>query len=237
MTASALSTRELSVSYGPVTAVRGVSLDVAPGEGVALLGPNGAGKSSLIAAVMGLPVRRQGRIDVAGRDVTRWPSHRRVRAGIAVVPEGRRVTGTLTVEENLDLGALWTPRRSRAANLGLVWELFPHLHERRAQLSATLSGGEQQMLAIGRAMMSEPSVIVMDEPTMGLAPKVVGDVLRAIRAIMAERKLAMLIAEQNAHAALAICSRGYLIKDGCIVHSGSADELTSSERLASVYLA
>jgi branched-chain amino acid transport system ATP-binding protein len=231
-----LTCRDVEVSYGAVRAVRGVSLEVQPAEAVALLGPNGAGKSSLIHALMGLPMRRGGTVCLGARDVTKQPSHRRVSGGRAAVPEGRRVTGRLSVEDNLELGGVWTGKHARARTKRLVWDIFPHLYDRRRQASGTLSGGEQQMLAIGRAIMSEPKVVLMDEPTMGLAPKIVSDVLAAIASIMAERELAMLIAEQNAHAALAICTRGYLIKDGRIVHEGSAKELTSSGLLASMYL-
>jgi branched-chain amino acid transport system ATP-binding protein len=236
MSATVLQCADVEVAYGAVQAVRGVSLHIEPSEAVALLGANGAGKSSLISALMGLPLRGGGTVHLGARDVTRHASYRRVKAGLAVVPEGRRVTGTLSIEENLELGAFWSGKARRAGTKKLVWDIFPHLYDRRAQAAGTLSGGEQQMLAIGRAIMSEPRVVLMDEPTMGLAPKIVGDVLEAIRNIMAERELSMLIAEQNAHAALAICTRGYLMKDGLIVHEGSSSELVSSGLLASMYL-
>ncbi|MDX6714654.1 MAG: branched-chain amino acid transport system ATP-binding protein [Baekduia sp.] len=236
MSTAVLECADVEVAYGAVQAVRGVSLHIEPSEAVALLGANGAGKSSLISALVGLPLRGGGTVHLGARDVTRHASYRRVKAGLAVVPEGRRVTGTLSIEENLELGAFWSGKARRAETKKLVWEIFPHLYDRRAQAAGTLSGGEQQMLAIGRAIMSEPRVVLMDEPTMGLAPKIVGDVLEAIRNIMAERELSMLIAEQNAHAALAICTRGYLMKDGLIVHEGSSSELVSSGLLASMYL-
>lgn len=233
---SSLACRDIEVRYGAVEAVRGISFHVDPGESIALLGANGAGKSSLVMAALGAVRQMKGTVEFMGDDVTRWDPHRRVRVGLVLVPEGRRIIGSLTVQDNLDLGAYWQPAGSLGSLREPVWELFPRLLERREQAAGTLSGGEQQMLAIGRALMGKPRVILMDEPTMGLAPSTVDRILEAIAAIQRERRIAIVVVEQNARAALEVCSRGYLVKEGRVVAEGTSRELQSAKQLADVYL-
>jgi branched-chain amino acid transport system ATP-binding protein len=231
----ALACHAIEVRYGAVDAVRGISFDVEPAESVALLGSNGAGKTSLVMAAMGVLRKTRGKVEFMGDDVTGWPAHKRAKAGLALVPEGRRVTGSLSVQDNLDLGAFWQPARTLAALREPIWELFPRLHERRDQGAGTLSGGEQQMLAIGRALMAQPKVIIMDEPFMGLAPSIVDRVVDVIAIIQRERNLSIVVVEQNARAALDVCTRGYLVKEGRIVAEGPASELRKAD-LADVLL-
>jgi branched-chain amino acid transport system ATP-binding protein len=232
----ALACRDIEVRYGAVEAVRGLSFDVAESESVALLGANGAGKTSLVLAAMGVSRDCRGSVRLLDLDVSRWPAHRRVKAGLAAVPEGRRITGSLPVEDNLDLGGYWRPRKSLERQRRQIWEIFPRLYERRLQLAGTLSGGEQQMLAIGRALMAEPRVILMDEPTMGLAPSVVDKVLESISMIQRETGISTVVVEQNARAALDVCTRGYLIKEGRVIREGASQQLLRDEQLADVYL-
>lgn len=232
---SALRVRGLTVEYGPVTAVSNVNIDVEAGECVALVGPNGAGKSSLIAAAIGLVAPTSGTIELNEHVVDGLPPHRRVRAGLAVVPEGRQVIGTLTVLENLEMGSYWHKGPSRAQYIDEVFDTFPRLAERRGQVASTMSGGEQQMLAIGRALMSRPRVVLMDEPTMGLAPVIVEDVLTAIRGIQSAGTSVLLV-EQNARAALDVASRGYVMARGAILMEGDAEEVSDPDKLSEAYL-
>ena len=233
---SALELRDIVVRYGGVTAVDGVSIKVAPGECVALVGPNGAGKSSVISACMGIVPVLKGSILHDGRTINRHPSHRRVRDGLSAVPEGRQAIGTLTVLENLELGGYWLSRGDRSEQIQLTLDMFPRLSERSGQTSGTLSGGEQQMLAIARALMARPKVMLMDEPTMGLAPVIVEDILTYIENIRDEQNTSIVLVEQNARAALRVASRGYILSRGRVIAEGTAKDLADSDRLANTYL-
>jgi branched-chain amino acid transport system ATP-binding protein len=223
-----LEVRDLDVYYGEARALEAVSIDVADGEIVCIVGPNGAGKSTLVNTIAGLHRSRAGRISMAGTDVTRVPAHRVCRHGLAIVPEGRRIFPEMSVAENLALGA-YRPeaRRTRAEALRWVHELFPRLRERAGQRAGSLSGGEQQMLAIGRALMAAPRLLLMDEPSLGLAPVVVDEVFGVIRTINASG-VSVLLVEQNVQRALELSSRGYLLSEGRVVLEGPSPELLSS---------
>lgn len=234
MTEPILSVESLHVGYGRVEAVRDVSFTVEPGSLVALVGANGAGKTSILNAVSGLLRPRRGTIRYKGEDVTRWPAHRLVKAGLVQVPEGREILGTLTVAENLSLGG-WHRSGSLTANTAKVYDRFPVLHERRKLQAGALSGGEQQMLAIARALIAEPEVLLLDEPSMGLAPKVVDEVFAVIAEIRQGGTTVVLV-EQNARRALAAADIGYVLETGEITHSGAASDLLSDERVIEAYL-
>jgi branched-chain amino acid transport system ATP-binding protein len=230
-----LEVRGLDVLYGEARALASIDLDVADGEIVSMVGPNGAGKSTLVNTIAGLHRPSSGTIVMDGADVTRVSSHRVCRHGLAIVPEGRRIFPAMTVRENLELGA-YRPeaRRGRDAALRWVHELFPRLRERPDQLAGSLSGGEQQMLAIGRALMAAPRLLLMDEPSLGLAPVVVDEMFEAIRTINAAG-VSVLLVEQNVRRALEVSSRGYLLSEGRIMLAGqSADLLASGEVRRSV---
>ncbi len=231
-----LEVRGLRVSYGGINAVKGIDLDVQDGELVTLIGCNGAGKTTTLKALSGLIKPAAGRVRYQGRDITAQPSHRLVRQGMALVPEGRGVFGRLTVDENLAMGAY--SRRDRAtvaADRERVLGWFPRLAERHAQLAGTLSGGEQQMLAIGRALMSRPALLLLDEPSMGLAPLMVHKIFETIRAVAAEG-VTLLLVEQNAKLALEICHRGYVMESGAIVLADSARALLNNPQVRHAYL-
>ncbi|WP_112134022.1 ABC transporter ATP-binding protein [Glycomyces dulcitolivorans] len=223
----------LRVAYGRVQAVRNVSFSVPEGGLVALVGANGAGKSSVLAAVSGLVKPAAGRVRFDGDDVTRKPAHRRIGAGLVLVPEGRQILGTLTVAENLLLGA--HRRRREAAPESEMYDLFPVLAERRALPAGSLSGGEQQMLAIARAMIARPRVVLLDEPSMGLAPKMVDEVFAVIEKIRASGVTVVLV-EQNARRALRAADTGHVLETGEIAHSGPASELLQDPRVVKAYL-
>jgi branched-chain amino acid transport system ATP-binding protein len=228
---------DVDVYYGPFHALRSVSLEVGDGEIVSLLGGNASGKSTTMKTILGLNRVRAGRIAFAGDDVTHRPTAKRVRAGIASVPEARRVFPQMTVDENLHAGAhTRTDRAGIAEDLERMRAHFPRLAERRRQEAGTLSGGEQQMLAFARALMSRPRLICMDEPTMGLSPKLVDQVLDEIARISAELGVAVLLVEQQAELALSIASRGYVLATGEIVVSGTASELLDDPRIQEAYL-
>ena len=232
-----LAVEHLELAYGEAVACRGVSLEIAEGEIVALIGANGAGKSTTLRAVAGLMLPRAGSIRLRGADVTRLPSHARADLGIALVPEGRRVFPFLTVRENLELGG-FKHRRDAAKVRSLmedIFVMFPRLRERAAQNAGTLSGGEQQMLALGRAMMSQPRLLCLDEPSLGLAPMVVQDIFRTIRAINAAG-VGILLVEQNARHALETASRGYVLRTGTIIASGPCAVLREDVRVREAYL-
>src|SRR5690606_2727118 len=231
VTEQALAVEGLRVGYGRVEAVRGVDFVVPAGSLVTLGGANGAGKSSSINAISGVVRPRAGRILFEGRDITRTPAHRLVRDGLVQVPEGRQVLATLTVEENLLLGGWHTGR----GGIAEVYDRFPVLGERRRSLAGTLSGGEQQMLAIGRALVARPRLILLDEPSMGLAPLVVDEVFAVIGEIRAAGTTVVLV-EQNARRALRAADHGYVLASGEIVHSGPAAELLADERVVQAYL-
>lgn len=230
-----LQVRDLHVAYGGITALRGVSLDVYDGEIVSLLGANGAGKSTLLRAISGL-IPWQGDIRLAGEDLSRVPAHRITALGLAQVPEGRGVFANLTVFENLKL-ATWTRRdhTSVAADYDRVYSLFPRLAERRGQPAGLLSGGEQQMLAMGRALMTRGRLMLLDEPSMGLAPVLVSEIFRVLRTIN-EAGTTILLVEQNARQALSLARRAYLLETGRIVRSADSAELASDGALLEAYL-
>jgi branched-chain amino acid transport system ATP-binding protein len=230
-----LSVEQVRSSYGRIEALHGVSIEVARGEIVTLLGANGAGKTTLIRAISGVQPISAGQIRFDDRPLEGVSAHARVALGIAQVPEGRQVFAPLSVEDNLRLGA-W-PRRNarRDAELASVYELFPVLASRRRISAGMLSGGEQQMLAIGRAIMAKPRLLLLDEPSMGLAPILVEQILDVVRG-MKQAGLTVLLVEQNARAALAIADRGYVVETGRIATSGSAVELLADARVQAAYL-
>jgi branched-chain amino acid transport system ATP-binding protein len=229
-----LSVEDLVVAYGHVEAVRGVSFHADAGSLVTLVGANGAGKTSILNAVAGLVRPRSGRVLYAGKDVTRRPAHRLVSDGLVQVPEGRLILATLTVEENLQLGG-WQQRSTQAASIEQMYQRFPVLAQRRALVAGALSGGEQQMLAIARALVAQPTVLLMDEPSMGLAPKVVDEVFRVIGQIRASGTTVVLV-EQNARRALRAADYGYVLETGQVAHEGAASDLLSDPRVVEAYL-
>ena len=232
-----LSVRDLRVHYGNVAAVNGVSLAVGDGEIVAVIGPNGAGKTSTLRAISGLVRPSAGRIVFNGTDISGWKAHRVVALGLSHAPEGRRLFPHMTVLENLKMGAyLRGDGAALERTLEEVVGRFPRLAERRHQRAGTLSGGEQQMLAIGRALMAEPRMLILDEPSFGLAPMVVKEIGRIIRAINHDRKVAVLLVEQNARMALAISSRTYVLETGKIVLDGPSASLRESPHVKAAYL-
>jgi branched-chain amino acid transport system ATP-binding protein len=224
----------INTFYGPIHILQDVALDVEHGELVCLLGGNASGKSTTLKTILGLVSPFSGTITFDGYDVTRYGTPRRIAAGIAVVPENRRVFAPMTVLENLELGA-YLRSDDLSDDFARVYDLFPLLHKRREQLAGTLSGGEQQMLAMGRALMSRPKLILMDEPSMGLAPLLVERSFQIIQEVN-EAGVAMLVVEQNANQALSIASRGYVLQTGRVVLSGSAAELSADEELRRAYL-
>jgi branched-chain amino acid transport system ATP-binding protein len=229
-----LSVADLRVSYGRVEAVRGVSFTAEQGSLVTLVGANGAGKSSVINAVSGMLRPAGGRITFEGADVTRTPAHKLVARGLVQVPEGRQILSTLTIEENLRMGA-WHTGSTAQQSIDAMYDRFPVLAQRRALPAGALSGGEQQMLAIARALVAKPTVMLMDEPSMGLAPKIVDEVFRVIGEIRASGTTVVLV-EQNARRALRAADHGYVLQTGSIVHSGPAAELLADERIVEAYL-
>ena len=216
-----LRVRGLEARYGPIAAVRGIDLDVYEGEVVALLGTNGAGKTSTLAAIVGLLHERKGEIRFAGEDVSRLPPEKVVRRGVSLTPEGRRLFATLTVAENLALGG----RRRNGAAHSRMFELFPVLRDRLHAPAGSLSGGEQQQLAIARSLMSRPRLLLLDEPTLGLAPKLVVAVFELIARLRYEEGVSILLVEQNIHRALDCCDRAYVMRTGRIEAHGTPDEL------------
>lgn len=226
--------KDLEVSYGSIAAIKGISLQVCRGEIVTILGANGAGKTTTMRTISQLLKAKSGSIRFKEHELTKLPAHKIVNLGISHSPEGRRVFGILTVEENLMLGAFSQKKMDRAT-LKWVYELFPRLEERRKQLAGTLSGGEQQMLAIGRSLMSNPEMLLLDEPSLGIAPILVKAIFKQIKEI-ANRGVTVLLVEQNAKAALKLADRGYVLDVGKIVFSGTSEELLSSERVQEAYL-
>jgi branched-chain amino acid transport system ATP-binding protein len=227
---------DVHAAYGRIEALQGISLEVRHGEIVCMLGGNGAGKSTTLKTISGLMHPRSGRIELEGHDVTTVPAHKLVQMGIGQAPEGRRIFGRMTVLENLQMGAY--SRRDKegiVADFGRVFGLFPRLEERRSQAAGTLSGGEQQMLAIARALMSSPRLILMDEPTMGLSPLYVEKVLETVQELN-RQGLAVFMVEQNAHQALAIAHRGYILQTGKIVLADSSSALAANEQVKKAYL-
>lgn len=227
----------LELAYGEVPACRGIAFHVDQGEIVTLIGANGAGKSTTLRAIAGALIPRAGVIRFRGQDITRLPSYERARLGIALVPEGRRVFPFLTARENLELGAFKyrNDKPKVSTLLDKIFAMFPRLSERSSQNAGTLSGGEQQMLALGRAMMSEPYLLCLDEPSLGLAPMVVQDIFRTIRSINAAGTTVLLV-EQNARYAFETASRGYVLQTGSIIASGPCAKLKDDERVREAYL-
>jgi len=235
MSAQLLSVQGLRSGYGAVEVLRGIDLDVGPGEIVALLGSNGAGKSTFNQTVSGLVAARAGSIRFDGQDVSRAHYRNIVGAGLIHVPEGRRIFPNLSVLENLELGSFARARANRARNLDRVFTIFPRLKERTAQLAGTMSGGEQQMLAIGRGLMGEPRLLILDEPSLGLSPLLVEELFGLIAQLHAEG-LAILLVEQNVAQSLEIAQRAYVMENGAIQFSGSSAELLATDRLRQAYL-
>jgi branched-chain amino acid transport system ATP-binding protein len=234
--AALLSVEGLAVAYGGINAVRGIDFTVNAGEMVTLIGANGAGKSTTLKALTGLVRPSAGRVRYNGADITALPSHRLVALGIALVPEGRGVFPRLTVEENIDLGAYCRDdMREIDADQDRVFALFPRLAERRRQIAGTLSGGEQQMLAIGRALMGRPRLLLLDEPSMGLAPLMVQKIFETIRAV-ASTGVTTLLVEQNARRALEMCDRGYVMENGEITLHDEARALLANPQVRRAYL-
>ncbi|MDO5739337.1 MAG: ABC transporter ATP-binding protein [Ornithinimicrobium sp.] len=231
MTDTILTVEDLAVSYGRVQAVRGVSFSVPRGGLVTLVGANGAGKSSIINAISGVVRPSSGKITFDGADITRSHAHTLVKKGLVQIPEGRQILGTLTIEENLQLGAWYTS----GARTDEVYDRFPVLRERRHLPAGSLSGGEQQMLAIGRALVAEPLLMLLDEPSMGLAPKIVDDVFAVIQEIRASGTSVLLV-EQNARRALRAADHGYVLSSGEIVQSGPGTTLLEDEGIVAAYL-
>ncbi len=231
-----LGIENLYVKYGNVEALHGIDLAVEEGEIVTILGANGAGKSTTLMSISGLVKASEGSITYKGDELTTLHAHDIVKKGISQVPEGRRVFGTLTVQENLNLGAFTlTDKDKIAKNQEWIFSLFPRLHERREQLAGTLSGGEQQMLAIARALMGSPDLILLDEPSLGLAPILVKSIFETIKEIN-DSGVTILLVEQNARAALKLADRGYVLEVGRIVLEGKADDLLKNREVSKAYL-
>ena len=231
-----LSVSGIHTFYGHIEALKGVDLDVEAGEIVTLIGANGAGKSTLLMTICGNPHPRRGRVMLEGDDITDLPTFEIVRRGIAQVPEGRRIFPGLTVLENLQMGTTPIGQQHYGDDLNRVFELFPRLKERQRQRSGTLSGGEQQMLAIGRALMSRPRILLLDEPSLGLAPLLVKQIFRVIREINEQQRMTIFLVEQNAYHALQLAHRAYVMANGRIIMTGSGRELLDNPEIRSAYL-
>lgn len=232
-----LEIQDLHVRYGRVHAVRGMSLTVEAGEIVTVLGANGAGKSSLLKALMGLEPVSSGRVALDGDDITHWSPSRRVRRGLALVPEGRRIVTSLTVHENLQMGAFArNDTRAIDDDMAEVYGWFPNLAARQNMLASVLSGGEQQMLAIGRGLLANPKIMMLDEPSLGLSPRLTNEVFARIDEINRERGIAILLVEQNTHKALALAHRAYVLELGRKVMEGAPGELRADPSLRDAYL-
>ena len=229
-----LAVEELTTDYGPVRAVDSVSLNVESGTVTAVLGANGAGKTTLLRTITGLVRPSSGRVSLGGEDITRMAVEDIVRRGMAHVPEGRGVITELTVEENLRLGGLW--RGADAAPQSDIYDLFPRLLERRGQPASRLSGGERQMLSIGRALMARPRALLLDEPSLGLAPQLVAQIMKLVRRLADELGIAVLLVEQNARSALSIAHRGVVLNLGRVVADQDPERLAADERLRHAYL-
>ena len=233
---SLLSVRGVTTCYGKIVALRNVDIDVADGEIVTLIGANGAGKSTLMMTIFGNPRAREGAIVFDGNDITKLPTHEIARLRIAQAPEGRRIFSRMTVMENLQMGAIVSEETNFAADLERIFTLFPRLKQRLHQRGGTLSGGEQQMLAIARALMARPRLLLLDEPSLGLAPLIVRQIFDAIRELNRREKLTVFLVEQNAFHALKLAHRGYVMVNGAITLSGTGKELLERPEVKSAYL-
>lgn len=234
---SLLKVCDIHTYYGKIHALKGISLDVAEGEIVTLIGGNGAGKTTTLNTICDITPAAQGTIMLDGEDITRLPPHEIVRRGVVHSPEGRKIFTRLTVRENLEMGAfIRTDTSNVAKDLEYVFSLFPRLKERARQLGGTLSGGEQQMLAIGRALMAKPHILLLDEPSMGLAPLLVRQIFDVISYLNSESKTTILLVEQNALMALEVAHRGYILQSGYITHANSAEMLKKDETIIEAYL-
>jgi branched-chain amino acid transport system ATP-binding protein len=233
---SILSVKGIETFYGAIQALHGVDLDVARGEIVTLIGANGAGKSTLLMTICGNPRARSGTIVFDGEDITGLPTHQIVRRGVAQVPEGRRIFARMSVYENLQMGAILADPANFKSDLERVFAMFPRLAERRDQRGGTLSGGEQQMLAIGRALMSRPRLLLLDEPSLGLAPLIVRQIFDSIGRIAREEGVTIFLVEQNAFHALRLADRGYVLANGRVRLSGSGKELLANQEVRAAYL-
>ncbi|MCF2661915.1 ABC transporter ATP-binding protein [Pseudoflavonifractor phocaeensis] len=230
-----LKVEDINVYYGAIHAIKNVSFEVNQGEVVTLIGANGAGKSTILKTVSGLLSSRTGSIEFMGEKLGSIPAHKIVTKGLALVPEGRQVFLQMTVEENLEMGAFTRPKAEIAASIADVYERFPRLKERRRQIAGTLSGGEQQMLAMGRALMSKPNLLMLDEPSMGLAPILVEQIFDIVQELN-RHGTTILLVEQNAQMALSVAHRGYVLETGKIVTTGSGEELLEDEAVKKAYL-
>lgn len=232
-----LQVKNLNVSYGAIHAVHDINITVNDGEIVSLIGANGAGKTTILQTISGLKKADTGEIILDGLNLRSIPSHKIVAHGVAQVPEGRRVFAELSVQENLELGAYIVKDKAQAVeNLKRVYRRFPRLEERKKQLAGTLSGGEQQMLAMGRALMSDPQVLLLDEPSMGLSPLLVKEIFSIIQELNQDRGITILLVEQNAKMALSIASRAYVLETGNIVMEGTGQKLLENEKVKKAYL-
>ena len=230
-----LKVNDINVYYGSIHAVKNVSFEVNEGEIVTLIGANGAGKSTVLNTVSGLLRSRTGSITFLGRDINRMPPHTVVEQGLAQVPEGRRVFQNMTVQENLEMGAYTQKTNRISGDLEQVFDQFPRLRERRRQIAGTLSGGEQQMLAMGRSLMSHPRLLMLDEPSMGLAPILVEQIFDIIRTLHQDGTTILLV-EQNAQKALSVATRAYVLETGSVILSGTGEELSRDDRVKKAYL-
>ena len=230
-----LSFNQVSAQYGKIQALHQVSLHINAGEIVTLIGANGAGKTTLLGSLCGEPRASEGAIVFEGQDITHWPTARIMRGDIAIVPEGRRVFSRMTVEENLAMGGFFAARDQYQQRLERVFTLFPRLKERRAQRSGTMSGGEQQMLAIGRALMSQPRLLLLDEPSLGLAPIIIQQIFDTIQQLR-EEGMTIFLVEQNANQALKLADRGYVLENGHVVLEDTGEALLANEAVRAAYL-
>ncbi len=234
---SLLQVHDIHTYYGKIHALKGISVTVDEGKIVTLIGGNGAGKTTTLNTICGITPASQGRVIFNGEDITRLPAHEIVKRGIIQSPEGRKIFSRLTVRENLEMGAFARNDTAKIAqDMEYVFERFPRLKERLAQLGGTLSGGEQQMLAIGRAMMASPRVLLLDEPSMGLAPKLVEEIFNVINYLNRENGTTILLVEQNATKALSIAARGYVLQTGTVSHTGTGEELQHDPAVIEAYL-
>jgi branched-chain amino acid transport system ATP-binding protein len=231
-----LTITDVQTFYGQIQALHGVSLEVPQGQIVSLIGANGAGKSTLLMTVCGNPVARQGSVVFEGRDITRLPTYEIIRMGIAHAPEGRRIFPRMSVFENLQMGAITADPGKFNDDLERIYTLFPILKQRHAQRAGTLSGGEQQMLAIGRALMARPRLLLLDEPSLGLAPLIVRQIFGVIRDINQQQKMTVLLVEQNAFHALRLCHYGYVLVNGKVTKKGTGRELLADPEIRAAYL-